>query len=278
MTPRTKASDPYGLFHLSLNMRPGEDVLKTEWLNMGYWRDTNIFPDACQALALKLIQTAQCKEQGKVLDVGHGTGESLILLLTHPSIPCLSHLTGITSIPLHHKRSLERVKRIDSLGTTVSLHVGDAVHQETNTTTHPLSSSSPTRFDTILALDCAYHFKTREAFLTQSFERLEGGGRIALADICFATAPPITWKARIIQGFLKLMSKENAISIDKYEACLKCIGFVDVIVEDISMDVFPGFVGFLRQRGPGWWIFGTIIYWYYIAGVRFVLASGSRPK
>lgn len=88
----------------------------------------------------------------------------------------------------------------------------------------------------------------------------------------------MTWKARIIRGLLKLMPKENAISIDEYEACLKRIGFVDVIVEDISTDVFPGFVGFLRQRGPGWWIFGTIIYWYYIAGVRFVLASGSRPK
>ncbi|KAE9411083.1 hypothetical protein BT96DRAFT_1054317 [Gymnopus androsaceus JB14] len=59
------------------------------------------------ALALKLIRTAQCKEQGKVLDVGHGTGESLILLLTHPSIPHPSHLTGITSIPLHHPRAVQ---------------------------------------------------------------------------------------------------------------------------------------------------------------------------
>ena len=33
--------DPYGLFHLTLNHLPGDDVSappKTEWLNMGYWK------------------------------------------------------------------------------------------------------------------------------------------------------------------------------------------------------------------------------------------------
>jgi hypothetical protein len=34
-------SDPYGLFHLSLNKLPTEDpnsLPETEWLNMGYWK------------------------------------------------------------------------------------------------------------------------------------------------------------------------------------------------------------------------------------------------
>jgi hypothetical protein len=33
--------DPYGLFHLSLNKLPEEDLEsdpRTEWLNMGYWK------------------------------------------------------------------------------------------------------------------------------------------------------------------------------------------------------------------------------------------------
>jgi len=36
-----KPSDPYGLFHLSLNKLPGESPdtdPRTEWLNMGYWK------------------------------------------------------------------------------------------------------------------------------------------------------------------------------------------------------------------------------------------------
>ena len=40
-----KPSDPYGLFHLSLNKLPGENPdtdPKTEWLNMGYWKVSGI--------------------------------------------------------------------------------------------------------------------------------------------------------------------------------------------------------------------------------------------
>ena len=36
-----KPTDPYGLFHLSLNKLPGQSPdtdPKTEWLNMGYWK------------------------------------------------------------------------------------------------------------------------------------------------------------------------------------------------------------------------------------------------
>lgn len=40
-----KSSDPYGLFHLSLNKLPGENPHtepKTEWLNMGYWKVSSV--------------------------------------------------------------------------------------------------------------------------------------------------------------------------------------------------------------------------------------------
>jgi len=281
-TMKTKSSDPYGLFHLALNKPPGEleSAPKTEWLNMGYWRDTDIFPDACEALALKLLDAARYKAGSKVLDVGHGTGESLILLLTHPSIPRPTHLTGITSIPLHHERSLERVKTISSdVDTVVSLHLGDAVYKP-GAKHHPLDPASPLRFDTILALDCAYHFVTRESFLKQSFNRLEPGGRVALADICFANSPPTSFKARFLRRFLfsKLMPRENAISTDEYARCLENLGYEDVFLEDISDGVFPGFVRFLKKRGLGWWVFAWVLNWYYRAGARFVLIGGSRPR
>lgn len=37
----TGHSDPYGLFHLTLNRLPSQDPSsppETEWLNMGYWK------------------------------------------------------------------------------------------------------------------------------------------------------------------------------------------------------------------------------------------------
>ncbi|KAJ3737171.1 S-adenosyl-L-methionine-dependent methyltransferase [Lentinula guzmanii] len=280
-------NDPYGLFHLSLNKRSGEDENdspKTEWLNMGYWKvniaeikhDFHRFET--KPLALKLIQAANCKEGGSLLDVGHGTGESLILLLTHPFVPRPGHLTGITSLPLHHERSLERLKRLaPATDTKISLHAGDAVYkQESSATDHPLNPSSSARFDSILALDCAYHFRTRETFLCQAFRQLSPAGRIALADICFANELPMNWQARVIRRVLRLMPRENVISINEYVGRLEQIGYEDVKVEDISEDVFPGFVSFLKPRGLGWWIFGSVLCCYYKAGARFVIASGSR--
>lgn len=45
-------SMPYGLFHLALNKlhwENEEEPPKTEWLNMGYWKDAKTFSEACCA-------------------------------------------------------------------------------------------------------------------------------------------------------------------------------------------------------------------------------------
>lgn len=38
-----RSGDPYGSFHLGLNLLPGESEAKTEWLNMGYWKVSCVF-------------------------------------------------------------------------------------------------------------------------------------------------------------------------------------------------------------------------------------------
>jgi len=274
------AADPYGLFHLSLNKLPGEDPNippETEWLNMGFWRNTNVFPQACTALAIKLIQAAQCKTGDRILDVGHGTGESLILLLSGLSVPRPSTITGITSLPVHHLRSRERVDRLLSSlkdpRPDVYLHLGDAVCQRT-IAEHPLEPSSNMVFDRVLALDCAYHFDTRNTFLRQALHKLAPGGRIALADICFDPRVSRSRKAWLISSLFKLMPKHNMVSIDGYVAEMEEMGYVDIQLEDITQDVFPGFVRFLKGRGFGWKVFGSVIEWYANSGARFVIVSG----
>ncbi|THV04886.1 S-adenosyl-L-methionine-dependent methyltransferase [Dendrothele bispora CBS 962.96] len=276
---RNKTSDPYDLFHLSLNKLPDEGPdtpPKTEWLNMGFWRGTSLFPEACRALALKLVQAARIKQGAKVLDVGHGSGESLIFLLSDSSVPRPSSLTGITSLAVHHDRSRERVSRLQVPSEVeVNLYHGDAVYRP-QAINHPLSPNSIINYDGILALDCAYHFKTRKDFLRQSFEHLTPGGRIALADICLDASRLKSWKRYFLFSVLRVMPLENGISMDQYVEELKNIGYVNVTIEDISEDVFPGFVRFLKGRGLGWKIFGHSMEWLYRSGARFVVASGGR--
>ena len=132
-------------------------------------------------------------------------------------------------------------------------------------------------FDTVLALDCAYHFNTRETFLRQSFLKLAPGGRIALADICFDSQKLKSLSAWIMTRLFKIMPTHNLVSTEGYLSQMKEIGFVDVQLEDITLDVFPGFIGFLKSRGSGWKVFAWVLEWYFNAGAQFVLVSGAAP-
>jgi hypothetical protein len=38
-----KFRDPYGTYHVRLNILPGEVDARTEWLNMGYWKVVKSF-------------------------------------------------------------------------------------------------------------------------------------------------------------------------------------------------------------------------------------------
>ncbi|KAG6911918.1 hypothetical protein DXG01_000165 [Tephrocybe rancida] len=276
------ASDPYGLSHLSLNKLPGDNAdspPRTEWLNMGFWKDTDIFPEACEgemgsqqnafranshvALCVKLIDAARCQNGDHILDVGHGTGESLMLLLSGTSSPRPSNVTGITSLPVHHHRSQDRVNvLLSSLPRPrpeVDLHLGDAVCQRAQAD-HPLDASSPKLFDRILALDCAYHFNTRCDFLRQAYPKLAPGGRIALADICFDARMLQSRRLWFLASVVRLLPAHNIVSGEDYVSQMKEMGYVDVELEDISAYVFPGFVRFLKARGLGWsWLPSKVI-------------------
>lgn len=211
----------------------------------------------------------------QAIDVGYGTGQSLVLLLSNDSVSRPSQLVGVTSLETHCERSKNRIMKLQKQNIQVDLYSANAVCDGSNKS-HPLRPESEVYFDSILALDCAYHFDTRRRFLAQSFEKLAPGGRIALADICFAPSALGNLKTRLITSLLRVMPVANLISTEEYVQDMLQIGFVDVVLEDITEDVFPGFVKFLKGRGWGWWIFGCIFQWYTIAGARFVIVGGSK--
>ena len=212
-------------------------------------------------------------------DVGHGTGESLIFLLSGLHVPRPSRLTGITSLVEHHRRACDRITRLQpSLPDPkpeVTLYAGDAVYRRRELD-HPLNPSSSGSFDAILALDCAYHFNTRLTFLDQSLAKLTPGGRIALADICFDPIAFGSWQAWSITSFFKLMPKQNMVTKDEYVSVMEELGYVDVQMQDITEDVFTGFVRFLKGKGWAWKGLAIVIEWYANAGARFVIVSGAR--
>lgn len=209
--------------------------------------------------------------------------------LEDPSIPRPKSLTGVTSISHQYEAAL---KRVDDLRRTTQIPIvlqhDDAVYKSPSTrgtgsrqSTHPLDPSSDLLFDSILALDCAYHFNTREEFLAQCFDHLKPSGRISLADMCFE---PKTsnhfWSKTTAKLWANALSvpSSNLITLSQYRAQLERIGYTDIAVVDVSDNVFPGFIAFLSTRGVLWKLFaGTLRRWWTFGG-RFVLVTACKRE
>ena len=157
----------------------------------------------------------------------------------------------------------------------VKLYEGDAIGRASDER-HPLDKTHHNTYNTILALDCAYHFDTRRAFLEQAFACLTVGGRIALADICFAPGSLSAWtKLKVTAS--GTMPWANVVTTEEYLATLKEIGYVDVELQDISEHVFPRFIQFLKTRGLVFSILASRLEGLACAGMLFVLVSASKP-
>ncbi|WFD41425.1 hypothetical protein MPSI1_000052 [Malassezia psittaci] len=237
------------LAHLAWNVKRPQ----SEWLNMGDWSHTQSFPEACEALARRLQEAAQIPEQARVLDVGHGCGDSLLMLLQRNT----SYVHGVTSLHAHAARAQARC------GSRAKVHCLDA--------TEYLSQTQHT-YDTILALDCAYHFDDRARFFREAYDALAPGGKLALVDLLAAypypsqdtvepsrlPAPrraPSLWR-RFMHSVVCFMSgtqPKSFVSFETYREQLSEAKFCtkDIEMHDISADVFPGFANFLQNLNTG---------------------------
>jgi SAM-dependent methyltransferase len=202
--------------------------------------------------------------------------------LTHPDAPRPASLTGITSLREHVERSQERVEQLleDTPGPhpLVDLHHADAVFRSSAPPDHPLDPKAKTpAFSAILALDCAYHFRTRKEFLQQSLHRLAPGGRIGLADLSFDfPSSKDGWRTRLV-SLLGVIPHENIVRPDEYVQMMEDIGFENVKLEDISSDVFPGFFNFLKSRGSLWPVFVVGMQGLVGLGMKFVIVTAEAP-
>ncbi len=209
------------------------------WLNLGYWREAQTIDEACAALAMLVAETAQMGPRDEVVDVGFGFADQDMLWVDRFAP---RRITGVNVTPVQVRIARARVARRGMAG-RVTLIEGSA-------TALPLSDASA---DVVTAVECAFHFDTREAFLAEALRVLRPGGRLVLADLVRA-APASTpggrrWQACTWPVFARIFSvtDANADEREGYAGKLSAAGFADVEVRPIGDDVFPGWHRALRQ-------------------------------
>lgn len=251
------------------------------YLNLGHWKTARTIDEACPALATLVAEAAGMGPADEVVDVGFGFADQ-DMLWARRFAP--RHITGLNVTPVHVRLGRARVRRA-GLTDRITLRQGSA-------TAMPLPDAS---CDVVTAVECAFHFHTREAFLAEAFRVLRPGGRLVLADIIRAApdadAMRRRWQDVSWRGFASKFDipEANADTRDTYLGKLHAAGFAEARATPIGHEVFPGWHRALAQdpalfaRLPA---SGRLPYrllrrlpaeWVY-AALDYVLAVAQKPR
>ncbi|EXJ13268.1 SAM-dependent methyltransferase [Imhoffiella purpurea] len=247
------------------------------YLNFGYWAEARNIDEACEAMVELIGRTVGLSSDDEVVDVGFGFADQDIYWIQHFGP---KRIIGINITPEQVRVARERVREL-GLEERIDLREGSAT----------ATGLPDACCDAVIALECAFHFDTREHFFAEAARILKPGGRLVLAD-SIPTGPDVNPWRHPIRAFLNdairaalAVPRANVYPRDVYAEKLAAAGFEDVKLESIREQVFPGWYGALfedqglRQRlGPVGWLVRRFPKADLYAGFDYILASARRPS
>ena len=145
-------------------------------VHWGFWEDpaaatltTEDFRAASDAMTRRFIQQVQPAPGQRILDVGCGFGGTVAQL--NEDYRDLD-LVGVNIDARQIARAMATVKPLAARNNRIAFTVGDACAL-------PFPDES---FDTVLAVECIFHFPTRVAFFEEARRVLRPGGRLVVSD------------------------------------------------------------------------------------------------
>lgn len=271
-----KKAQRYGSDHVFLDLTSTPD----QWMNLGHWtalKPTSDFVQACQAAARSLANAVGLSKSQTVVDVGFGCGDQDFFFIKEYGV---GEITGYNA----SRDQVEIAKaRCAKLGETrFNPRFGIAPHLDV----------LPASADVVLSLDSAYHYNTREEFVSRSLNWLKPGGKLGLVDLILNDTPT-TLQWLILLPFSKMIGipMSNLVDAKAYANMMEQSGYEHVKLETLDDSAFshlPTFIDHQLRRYDS--ILNPLLilkYTFISQGMRLlaklklfrlVVAVGSRPN
>ncbi len=202
-------------------------------VHWGYWDPPESctgtvedFAEAAERLCVRICAAAQPADGQELLDCGCGFGGTVASLNERFTG---MRLVGLNIDPRQIERALARVHARE--GNTVDFVCADACRL-------PFPDAS---FDRVLAVECIFHFPSRERFFLEAARVLRPGGYLGLSDFVSTGTAALQVGPEDVQRFLTIYGFTVPARLEDYRRLAALAGLELYLVEDVTPQVLPGF-------------------------------------
>jgi cyclopropane fatty-acyl-phospholipid synthase-like methyltransferase len=208
----------------------------TQWTNLGHWPRAQTYADAARELARRVGHAAHLRAGDVVVDYACGYGDSLKFWLDEF---CVARVIGVEPDPSVTDAIRARV---------AEWGLADRIRVVTARAEDLLPTDAAADVTAVVCVDAAYHFATRDDWLTRTVQALPPRGRLGFSDLEVCARGARLWRTEVLARVIRMPSA-NLQTADDVEHTLTEAGARIVWSETAGEAVLDGFATHATGNG-----------------------------